>query len=104
MATTNSPKTVSARRSVCTSGVETLASTIAAPVGRSVMDSIKLILIMPLPLLSKRDRRQLPCQGRSLSCNLDQTFCRLPGFGGKGQTVQLGFRIVSRDSQAGREA
>src|SRR6266498_5309697 len=102
MPTAKRPKTVRASRSVCTSGVATLASTIAAPVGRSVMDSSKLILIMPLPLLSRRDRRQLPYQERSLSCSPDQTFCHQPVFGEKDQTTQPVFRNASRDSQAGQ--
>src|SRR6266850_8218319 len=103
MPTTRRPKTVKASRSVCTSGVATLASTIAAPVGRSVTDSSKLILIMPLPLLSKRDRRQLPYQERSLSYSPDQTFCRRLVSGGKDQTVPREFRNAWRGSRAGPE-
>src|SRR5678810_364214 len=86
---TRRPKTVRVRSSVCTKGVVTLASTNTAPVGRSVTDSSKLILIMPLPLLSRRDRRQLPYQERSLSCNQGQTFYRQLRFDGTGRRVQL---------------
>src|SRR6266498_1145544 len=104
MPITKRPKTVRASSIVCTNGLATRASTIAAPVGRSVMESSKLILIMPLPLLSTRDRRQLPYQERSLSCNRDQTFYRRQLSGEKGRTIPRGFRIVLQDTQADREA
>src|SRR2546425_13000845 len=104
MPTNNRPKTVSANMSVWTSGVVALASTIAAPVGRSVIDSSKLILIMPLPLLSRRDRRQLPYQERSLSCNRGQIFCRRPVSAETDQTAQREFRIAWRDIPASQEA
>src|SRR6266576_2540096 len=101
MPTTRRLNTVRARRIVWTMGLVTLASTIAAPVGRSVTDSSKLILIMPLPLLSRRDRRQLPCQERSLSCNPDQTFCHQPGSAETDQITQQESQIASRDTRAG---
>src|SRR6267142_3883660 len=104
MPTTRRPKTVKASRTVCTSGVATLASTIAAPVGRSVIDSSKLILIMPLLLLSRRDRRQLPYQERSLSCSPDQTFCHQLGFAETDQITQQVSRIASRDTRADQVA
>src|SRR5882672_9176793 len=104
MPTNNRPKTVSANMSVCTSGVVALASTIAAPVGRSVIDSSKLILIMPLPLLSRRDRRQLPYQERSLSCSPGQIFCRQLLSDETDQTIQPVFRNAWRDIRASREA
>src|SRR6185295_13046183 len=93
-----------ASKSVCTNGVATLASTIAAPVGRSVTDSSKLILIMPLPLLSRRDRRQLPFQERSLSCSQGQTFCRRLLSAGKDQIARRESRIVSRGNPVDQEA
>src|SRR5207253_1804832 len=93
-----------ANRIVWTSGLVTRASTIAAPVGRSVTDSSKLILIMPLPLLSRRDRRQLPCQERSLSCSPDQTFCHQPVSGERDQTAQPVFRIAWPENRVGRAA
>src|SRR4029078_7705644 len=94
------PKTVKARSRVCTSGVVTRASTIAAPVGRSVTDSSKLILIMPLPLLSRRDRRQLPYKERSLSCSQGQIFFRQLLSDEKDQTAQPEFRNAWQGSPA----
>src|SRR5688572_25690187 len=79
-------------RMVWTRGLVTRASTIAAPVGRSAMDSSKLILIMPLPLLSTPDRRQLPYQEQFLSCNPDQTSLHPLGFDGRDQKLPLVFQ------------
>src|SRR6185295_15663849 len=93
-----------ASKSVCTNGVATRASTIAAPVGRSVTDSSKLILIMPLPLLSRRDRRQLPYQERSLSCSQGQIFFRQLLSDEKDQTAQREFRTAWRGNPANQAA
>src|SRR5215213_2404622 len=50
----------------------TLSSTAATPWGRSVTDSSRFTLIMPL-LLSGRDQQQLPSLAQSRACNPDQT-------------------------------
>src|SRR5687768_6433677 len=97
------PKTVNAMRMVCTRGLVTRASTIAAPVGRSAIDSSKLILIMPFPLLSTRDRRQLPYQERSLSCSPGQISLHLPVFAGRDQTLQPVSQSVLRGNLAAQE-
>src|SRR5262245_34867827 len=93
------PNTVNANRRVWVRGLATLSSTSATPFGRSVTESRRLILIMPLLLLSKRDQRQLPFRVLFRACIRDQISSHRPGFPGTDQRPQRGFQSASQDNQ-----
>src|SRR5215218_4793078 len=84
-------------------GLATLSSTSATPWGRSVTDSSRFILIMPL-LLSAPGRQLLPSQALSLACSPDRTFSHQPRSAGTDRKPPPESRNDSRGSQPNREA
>src|SRR5229473_970232 len=93
MPSTRSAITVRISRNVCVRVLETLSSTNATPVGRSVTDSKRLILITGRQLLSAPGRLRWPSQERSRACTPDRNLAS-----------QLGFfetdRILPRESRS----
>src|SRR4029453_503459 len=76
----------------------TLSSTTAAPGGRSVTDSSRLILIMPRQLLSTRGQLRLPYQEQSRGCNQDQTSSHLHRSVGMHRRLPPVLQTASRDT------
>src|SRR6185503_13059171 len=98
MATTVRPSTVSASSNVCTPRLATLSSTAATPCGRSVTDSSRFILIMPL-LLSAPDQQPLPSLALSRACSPDQPCVHQLQPGGTDQTPRPEYQNVRRGSR-----
>src|SRR5215213_521635 len=81
----------------------TLSSTAATPCGRSVTDSSRFILIMPL-LLSAQDQQQLPSLALSRACSPDRTSSHQLQSAGTDRIPPPGSRNVLLRTQAGQAA
>src|SRR6266700_5556915 len=77
---------------------ETLSSTKATPVGRSVTDCSRLILIIWRQLLSARVRQRWPSRGLSRECIPGRNLSRRRGSCEMGRTSQRGSRSACSEN------